>query len=308
MTSFFSDESILIIEHEEDEHPNWRMYFDGAVNIHGNGIRAVLISPTGDHYPIAVRLKFPTNNIGEYETCITSLQEALDLGIKGLEVYGDSILIIAQVTDEWAIKSPELAKYHKSLMHLKDKFQSISFSHVSRSKKHFADALTTLATMLKISEDAPLRPINVEIRDEITHCLCIKEEPDGWPWYYDVKIFLHKGIYPNSATELDKKTLRCLACQFFLTCDILYKKSYDNVLLRCVNSKDANEIIAEVHEGIFGPYMSDHILARKILRMGYYWSTTENVCFKHVRKCHLCQIYTDRIHQPPALLHNMTSP
>lgn len=31
-------------------------------------------------------------------------------------------------------------------------------------------------------------------------------------------------------------------------------------------------------------------------------------CFKHVRKYHLCQVYTDKINQPPTPLHNMTSP
>lgn len=29
----------------EEEHPNWSMYFDGAINIHGNEIGDVPISP-----------------------------------------------------------------------------------------------------------------------------------------------------------------------------------------------------------------------------------------------------------------------
>ena len=44
------------------------MYFDGAVNLSGSGTGAVLISPTGQHYPVAAKLVFPcTNNISEYE-------------------------------------------------------------------------------------------------------------------------------------------------------------------------------------------------------------------------------------------------
>lgn len=54
-------------------------------------------------------------------------------------------------------------------------------------------------------------------------------------------------------------------------------------------------------------HMSRFMLAQKILWHGYYWLTRESDCFKHVQKCHLCQIYADRINQPPALLHNMTS-
>lgn len=43
MTDLFPDESILNIESEE-EHTNWRMYFDWAVNLHGRGIGTILIS------------------------------------------------------------------------------------------------------------------------------------------------------------------------------------------------------------------------------------------------------------------------
>lgn len=36
------DETIMNIETEE-EPPNWRMYLDGAVNVYGNRIGAILI-------------------------------------------------------------------------------------------------------------------------------------------------------------------------------------------------------------------------------------------------------------------------
>lgn len=44
MTNLFPDESIPNIEPEEKNF-NWCMHYDGAVNIHGNKIRAILISP-----------------------------------------------------------------------------------------------------------------------------------------------------------------------------------------------------------------------------------------------------------------------
>ena len=63
----------------------WQLYFDGATNQSGFGIGILLISPQGDHIPISVRLVFSdhqqlTNNIVEYEACITGLEIALDLG------------------------------------------------------------------------------------------------------------------------------------------------------------------------------------------------------------------------------------
>lgn len=64
--SFFPDESILMIKPDEDEHPNWRLYFGGIVYVYDNGVEAFLISTKIDHDPVVVQLKFPcTNNVAE---------------------------------------------------------------------------------------------------------------------------------------------------------------------------------------------------------------------------------------------------
>ena len=77
------------------------MYFDGAINIHGNGAGAMIFSPNKKQYPISIKLHFKfTNNTAEYETCILGLETALELKIKKLDVYGDSMLIIHQVIEE----------------------------------------------------------------------------------------------------------------------------------------------------------------------------------------------------------------
>ena len=53
----------------------WTFYFDGAVNVWGNGVGAVIISLYGKQYPFLVRLQFEcTNNMTEYEACIIGLK------------------------------------------------------------------------------------------------------------------------------------------------------------------------------------------------------------------------------------------
>ena len=79
----------------------WRLYFDGAANQSGFSIGILLISPQGDHIPISVRLTFSyhhrlTNNIVKYEACIAGLETALDLGVRQLEIHGDSNLVILE--------------------------------------------------------------------------------------------------------------------------------------------------------------------------------------------------------------------
>ncbi|WKA10500.1 hypothetical protein VitviT2T_028066 [Vitis vinifera] len=84
----------------------WLLYFDGAANQSRFGIGILLISPQGDHIPRSVRLAFfdhhrLTNNIVEYEACITGLETALDIGVRELEIHGDSNLVIQQTQGVW---------------------------------------------------------------------------------------------------------------------------------------------------------------------------------------------------------------
>jgi len=65
----FSNEDILDVELRLG-----KMYFNGSVNQYGNEIRVLLINPEGSHIPLAVKLNFEaTNNMVEYETCITRI-------------------------------------------------------------------------------------------------------------------------------------------------------------------------------------------------------------------------------------------
>lgn len=79
------------------------------------------------------------------------------------------------------------------------------------------------------------------------------------------------------------------------------------MLVRCFDVKESDEIMLEVRDGVLGLHKSGYTLARKILRMGYYWSAMKNDCFKSIRKCQLWQLYVNKIHQLLVPLHNLTS-
>ena len=64
----------------------------------------------------------------------------------------------------------------------------------------------------------------------------------------------------------------------------------------------------EKHDGLLGAYANGPLLARKIMRIGYYWLTMENDCIKHMRTCHHCQAYQDRRNAPPLPLHSLAVP
>ena len=113
------------------------MYFDGAVNQLGFGICILLISPQADHIPRSVRLVFSdhhrlTNNIVEYEACITGLETVLDLGIRQLEIHGDSNLVIQQNQGIWRTLDERLKPYHTYLDLLVARFDELRYIHLPR--------------------------------------------------------------------------------------------------------------------------------------------------------------------------------
>lgn len=55
-----------------------------------------------------------------------------------------------------------------------------------------------------------------------------------------------------------------------------------------------------------GPHMSVHMLAEKYIERMTLLDGVERDCFKHIRKCHLCQVSADN--DLPTSLHCITSP
>ncbi|XP_056165150.1 uncharacterized protein LOC130137572 [Syzygium oleosum] len=245
------------------------MYFDGAVNLSRFGTGAVLISLADQHYPVAAKLIFPcTNNISECEACILGLQLAIDMKVKRLQVYGDSALIILQTGGEWQTRDSKLIPYHEYLKDLVEEFEEILFDYLPRSLNQFADALATLSSMLQVTDGLNIDPLQIDVLKELAYCMVIEKELDGQPWYCDIMNYLREGKFPHESRATEYLTK--LASKFFLSGGALYKRSFDSVLLKCVDTKEANLLMKDKHEGECGPHMNDHLLARKIMRLSYY--------------------------------------
>ena len=88
----------------------------------------------------------------------------------------------------------------------------------------------------------------------------------------------------------------------------LYRTSSVSVHLRCLKREEAERVVENVYQGICGPHMNGRMLAKKILRMGYYWSTIETNYMDYVKSFHDCQTHANLNHVPPSELYSMTSP
>ncbi|KAL3749236.1 hypothetical protein ACJRO7_010349 [Eucalyptus globulus] len=192
------------------------------------------------------------------------------MGVAKLMVFGDSALIIPQTVGEWKTKDAKLLPYHQYLEGLVNQFKEISFEYLPRSHNQFVDALTTLSSMLQATDGLEVEPLKIEVLPKPAYCMIITEEPDGKSWYYDIINYIKRQEFPEGSTPADRKYITKMASKFFVSGENLYKRSYDSVLLRCVETTEATQIMQEVHEGICGPHMNGHMMAKKIMRLGYY--------------------------------------
>ena len=69
----------------------WMMYFDGSLMKKGASTGLVFISPLRVCMRYMVRIQFPSsNNVGEYEALINGLRITIKMGIRRINVRGDS--------------------------------------------------------------------------------------------------------------------------------------------------------------------------------------------------------------------------
>ena len=262
------DDQIFCIDKE-----TWSLYFDGASSTQGYGIGILLISPENEHIPISIKLEFKaTNNVAEYEACLHGLKAAINLKIRKLRVYGDSSLIINQITGAWKVYNENLTLYQEHISQLiENGFDQIEFTHLPREENQFADALSKLASLVNIPDYVEAMPVLIERSYEPGYIGTIEEDENLLePWYQSIINFKTTGEYPLGTSTRGKRSIRALASQFIYEIGQLFKKTPQGTLLTCVEYHKGQKIITEVHQGENGPHMHLRALCKKIIKLGWY--------------------------------------
>ncbi|XP_066396200.1 uncharacterized protein [Miscanthus floridulus] len=127
ITEWTDMQTLVPVDHPE----HWTMYFDGSLNLDGARVGIYFISPSGDKLRYVLRLHFPaSNNIAEYEATLRGLCIAVELGVKRLQMYGDSALMINQLNKDWNCTNEKMDAYCAMIRKLEDKFYGIEYHHV----------------------------------------------------------------------------------------------------------------------------------------------------------------------------------
>ncbi|XP_066316398.1 uncharacterized protein [Miscanthus floridulus] len=120
----------------------WTMYFNGSLMKKGANIGLVFVSTLGVRMRYMVCLYFPSsNNMAKYEALINGLRIAIELGIRCLDVRGDSLLVIDQVMKESNYHDVKMTAYCQEVRRLEDKFDGLELNHILRRLNEVADTL-----------------------------------------------------------------------------------------------------------------------------------------------------------------------
>ncbi|XP_072077793.1 uncharacterized protein [Arachis hypogaea] len=116
--------------------------------------------------------------------------------------------------------------------------------------------------------------------------LSITQVPD---WRTPFLDYINTGTMPNDEPNLP--LFRRRASFYTVLGNTLYRRGHSQPLLKCISKEEAEEVMAETHEGVCGNHIGGRALAAKILRTGYYWPTIKRDCITKVKSCDNCQRY-----------------
>ncbi|XP_074298830.1 uncharacterized protein LOC141629781 [Silene latifolia] len=266
----------------DQESGTWTLYIDGASNARGAGVGMVLRSPKGDMVVQAVRCEFKATNIeAEYEAFILGMQMAQGLKVRNLRVYSDSLLEVNHVNNEYVARDSNMIADLKVATEQKLKFRSF---RITQEREAMHEQHVNRAGILVSDENQQM----------------------GSDWRKPYMEWLKDGKLPEDKKE--SQSFRIKAPGFVLIDNVLFKRSLAGPYLRCLNKKEANTVLQDVHSGECGNHAGGRSLSNKILRQGYFWPTMRADAVNHAKHYDSCQKAASAIHQPIEPMHPIISP
>jgi dinuclear metal center YbgI/SA1388 family protein len=138
----------LGVDDLEAEPTVYHLFVDGGAR--GNpgpaGIGVRLETPDGEVVEeLADAIGTATNNQAEYEALIAGLELALDRGVRELEVFADSELVVRQMNGEYRVKDAKLQPLHARAQQLFRELPAARIRHIPREQNAEADRLVNEA-------------------------------------------------------------------------------------------------------------------------------------------------------------------
>ena len=152
------------------------IHFDGAAEPTNPGPAAgaaVIDLPSGESHIVTIDLGVQTNNVAEYSGAIAGLEKAIELGCKHIKIFGDSQLVIYQLSGKYNVNSAGLRPLYRQARKLLLQFEEYHLNWIPRHKNSRADAAAgsvlkaKLPQLVEIPDGLPVPKPREDLKEKI---------------------------------------------------------------------------------------------------------------------------------------------
>ncbi|XP_071695089.1 uncharacterized protein [Rutidosis leptorrhynchoides] len=162
------------------------------------------------------------------------------------------------------------------------RFKHFELTQVPRGQNKKANALSKLAALTFSHfqkqvwvEELPSKSID----NDLMVASVVEEQPN---WMEPILQYIRNDVLPDDKREA--RLVRKRAPVYIIQNDILYRKSYCGLMMRCVGPIEAEMIVDEVHNGSCALHSGYKTIAVKIMRMSYFWPSLYRDVAKIVKR------------------------
>ncbi|VFQ69588.1 unnamed protein product [Cuscuta campestris] len=237
----------------------WIMSIDGSSGSRSCGAGIVLITPENFRIYYAMRFQFRvSDNEAEYESLING---------------------------EFEAKEERMKRYRDLSLEMLGRFE-FKLEHIPQAQNAEADVLS------KLSAESPeyisrLATVEELVTPSLSNNEVIWVSADPPEWLDRLAKYIEDGEAPENPQEA--RLLRMRAPTYKVQDGVLYKRSYNGVLLRCLRATEAKALMEQIHEGVCAAHQGPYSISRRAIIQEYFWPTMRKDCEEYVRKCLTCQ-------------------
>jgi ribonuclease HI len=150
------------------------MLFDGAAvaNPGTAAAAAILLLPNGRRYNVSQFLSLATDIEAEYTGLLIGLKKARQLGIKALEIKGDSELVFNQVNGLIPVGEKKLQGLCQEIQKLMQGFERVSLECITTEQNRSATAAVNRCIGEALGREAKLsQNVNIPLDPDIAHLI-----------------------------------------------------------------------------------------------------------------------------------------
>jgi ribonuclease HI len=228
-----------------------------------------------------------TNNIAEYKAILLGLRKLKAMGIRRTILKSDAQVVTGHINKSSKANDPNLEKYLHIVRKMEASLEGFSVKNIPRGDNEQADLLAKSAAQglplpLEVFFETLKAPL-VELMERVALTISHVHSKD---WRTEIVSFL-QGNYPSD-DEVYIKRMQARTRPYMIIEGELFKQGVCSPLLKCLSRAEGQELMKEIHSGIYGAHIGSRPLLGKVFRQGFYWPKATSYAAYLVQKCENC--------------------